>query len=146
APAVIAAAGISFGILVRQHRALRLEHSLRDDVLGRDQLDLVLLPRELTCDGAIDLRIDVGQVRSEEAVGDGAGRSVYCGHVKALSLAGTNFAGSSHGKTRTAISQTTRMPAFTIFPSCTASRAPGFVLGRRMATADRVRRYCARDR
>ena len=46
AAAVIAPAGIALGIFVGQHRALRLQHRLRDDVLRGDQLDLFLLPEE----------------------------------------------------------------------------------------------------
>ncbi len=43
AAAVVALAGIAFGVLVGQHRALRLQHGAGDDVLGGDQLDLVAL-------------------------------------------------------------------------------------------------------
>ena len=45
AAAVIAPARIALGVFVGQHRALRLEHRAADDVLGRDQLDLVALAR-----------------------------------------------------------------------------------------------------
>ena len=44
---IIAPARIAFGIFVGEHRALRLEHGARDDILRRDQLDLVLLAVEL---------------------------------------------------------------------------------------------------
>ena len=47
AAAVIAPARIALGIFVGEHRALRLEHGARDDVLRRDQLDLVLLALQL---------------------------------------------------------------------------------------------------
>ena len=47
AAAVIAPARIALGVFVGHHRALRLEHGARDDVLGGDQLDLVALPAEL---------------------------------------------------------------------------------------------------
>ena len=47
AAAVVALAGIAFGILVGQHGAGCIEHGLRDDVLRRDQLDLMLLAAEL---------------------------------------------------------------------------------------------------
>ena len=39
AAAVIAPAGIALGVFVRHHRALRLEHGARDDVLRGDQFD-----------------------------------------------------------------------------------------------------------
>ena len=45
--AVIAAVGRPLDGLVGQDRALRFEHETRDDVLGRDQLDAVLLPSQL---------------------------------------------------------------------------------------------------
>jgi len=68
AAAVIAAAGVALGILVREHRALGLQDGLGDDVLRGDHLDLILLPAELALDGFIELRIDIGQRRFEEAV------------------------------------------------------------------------------
>ena len=46
AAAVIAPAGIAFGVFVGQHRPLRLQHSARDDVFRGDQLDLVALAAE----------------------------------------------------------------------------------------------------
>ena len=69
AAAVIALAGIALGIFVGQDRALRLEHGARDDVLGRDELDLVLLPRQLVGDGSGEFGIGVGDRGAEEAVG-----------------------------------------------------------------------------
>ena len=68
AAAVIAPARIAFGVLVGHHRALRLEHGARHDVLRGDQLDLVALAAELERDGARDLGIGLGQARREEAV------------------------------------------------------------------------------
>ena len=52
AAAVVALARIAFGVLVGEHAAGGIEHGLRDDVLRRDQLDLVLLAAELLLDGA----------------------------------------------------------------------------------------------
>ena len=49
AAAVIAPAGIALGVFVGQHRALRLEHGARDDVLAGDQLDLRLLAVAARC-------------------------------------------------------------------------------------------------
>ena len=69
AAAVIAPAGIALGVFVGEHRALRLEHRARDDVLRGDQLDLVLLAAQLVADRRRDLGIDFGKGRSEEAVG-----------------------------------------------------------------------------
>ncbi len=43
AAAVVALAGITLGVLVRQHRALGLEHPRARVVLGGDQLDVVFL-------------------------------------------------------------------------------------------------------
>ena len=57
AAAVVAAPRQPFRVFVGEHRALRLEHRLADDVLGRDQLDLVTLATELLADGRRDLRI-----------------------------------------------------------------------------------------
>ena len=67
AAAVIALARQAFGILVGQHRALRFEHGAADDVLRRDQLDLVALAAELERDGIGDLRIAVGQRGGKQA-------------------------------------------------------------------------------
>src|SRR6266567_4217706 len=47
AAAIIALAGIAFGVLVGHHRALRLEDGAADDVLRCDQFDLMLLTTEL---------------------------------------------------------------------------------------------------
>ena len=44
---IIAAAGIPFGIFVREDGALRLQHRLADNVLGSDQFDLSLLAAKL---------------------------------------------------------------------------------------------------
>ena len=47
AAAVVAPAGIALGVFVGQHRARRLEHRARDDVLRGDQLDLLALAVQL---------------------------------------------------------------------------------------------------
>ena len=57
AAAVVALARQPFGILVGQHRALRLEHRAADDVLRRDQLDLVALAAQFAADGVGNFRI-----------------------------------------------------------------------------------------
>ena len=45
AATVIALARITFGVLVGQHRALRLEHARAGVVFRSDQLDVLFLPR-----------------------------------------------------------------------------------------------------
>ena len=67
AAAVITPSGITLGILVRQDRALRLEHRARDDVLAGDQLDLRLLAAKLARDRSGDLRIGNGQGSCENS-------------------------------------------------------------------------------
>ena len=83
AAAVIAPAGIAFGVFVGHHRALRLEHRLGDDVLRGDQLDLVALAAELQLDRAGDLGIGFGEPGGKERVGadrlgDGFGHGRTC--------------------------------------------------------------------
>ena len=74
AAAVVAPAGIAFGVLVGEDAAGRLEHGLGDDVLRRDQLDLMLLAAELLADRIGNLRIAVGQGLVEKAArGNGLG-------------------------------------------------------------------------
>ena len=67
AAAVITPSGITFGIFVRQNRALRLEHRARDDILAGDQLDLRLLAAKLARDSGGDLRVGGGQGSCEKA-------------------------------------------------------------------------------
>jgi len=50
AAAVVALAGIALGVLVRRHRADRLEHARPREVLRRHQLDLAALPVELAAE------------------------------------------------------------------------------------------------
>ena len=61
AAAVIALARIAFGVLVGEHRALRLEHRAADDVLRRDQFDLVALAAKLFADHVENFWVGVGQ-------------------------------------------------------------------------------------
>ena len=61
AAAVVAVAGIAFRVLVGEHGAGGLQHGARDEVLRRDQLDLVLLALQLAADDAGDLGIALGQ-------------------------------------------------------------------------------------
>src|SRR5438093_8621892 len=61
AAAVIPLARISLGVLVGEHRALRLEHRLAHHVLGGDQLEVVLLPLGLPANGGVHRGIGPGQ-------------------------------------------------------------------------------------
>ena len=67
AAAVIAPAGIALGIFVGEHRALRLEHGARDDVLGGDQLDLVLLAVQLAARRRGELGIAGGKAGAKRS-------------------------------------------------------------------------------
>ena len=65
--AVVALARVALGVLVREHRALRLEHRGRGEVLGRDQLDRGVLALTLAPDDVGDRGISGFQ--RVEAVG-----------------------------------------------------------------------------
>ncbi len=78
---IVAPARIALRIFVGEHRALRLEHRPRDDILRRDQLDLVLLPVELGGDRLGDVRIGLGEAAGEEA------RMLDVGEIEGGSLA-----------------------------------------------------------
>ena len=81
AAAVIALAGIAFGVFVGQHRTLRFEHGAGNDVFRGDQLDLPLLARELATDHAGDGAVTMGQIGGEKRVGGVVGR--LCGDAQA---------------------------------------------------------------
>ena len=68
AAAVVAPAGIALGVFVGQHRALRLEHRDRHEVLGGDHLERALLALELQIEYLGDLGIDFAD-RGVEVVG-----------------------------------------------------------------------------
>src|SRR5439155_14763166 len=68
AAAIVAPARIAFGIFIGIDRALRFEDGARDDVLGGDQFDLMLLAAELALDRGSDGRIGLGETGLEEAV------------------------------------------------------------------------------
>ena len=61
AAAVVAPARVALGVLVRHHRAHRLEHGVADEVLRRDQLEATVLAVDLVGDRLGDLR---GRCRS----------------------------------------------------------------------------------
>jgi hypothetical protein len=60
AAAVVALAGVAFGVLVGQNRALRLEHTRTRVVLRGDQLDMFLLTLELSGERASELGVEGG--------------------------------------------------------------------------------------
>src|SRR5262249_62154226 len=64
--AVVALAGVALGVLVGEHRALRLEHCRRREVLGRDQLDRRVLPLDLAADDAGDGRVGALERRAHQ--------------------------------------------------------------------------------
>jgi hypothetical protein len=69
AAAVVAPAGISLGVLVREDRAGRVEHGLGHEVLRRDHLERVLLALELALQNARDVGIDLSKRCGLEIVG-----------------------------------------------------------------------------
>jgi len=66
AAAVVALARIALGVLVREHRAGRLEHGRPGEILGGDQLELVALAAELAVDQTGDVGVEVVQARGPE--------------------------------------------------------------------------------
>ena len=80
AAAIVATARIALGVLVGQDRTLGLQHGARDDVLGRDQLDLVLLPLQFVLHGVEDRRIGALEARGEERVMRDGGAGLVNGH------------------------------------------------------------------
>ena len=68
APAVVAAARIAFRVFVGQHRAGGFQYRARDDVLGCDQLDLILLARQLRLHRRVQLGVGVADRVFEETV------------------------------------------------------------------------------
>src|SRR5581483_9574601 len=71
AAAVVALAGIALGVLVREHRAHRREHGLRDVILGRDQLERVVLTLRLEADRISDFLVDAVDAPLEKIVSRG---------------------------------------------------------------------------
>ena len=69
AAAVIALARKAFGIFVGEDRTLRLEYRAADDVLRRDQFDLVALATEFEADRFGDFGIGLRQMRREQGLG-----------------------------------------------------------------------------
>ena len=69
AAAVVAAAGVALGVLVREHGALRLQHRDGNEVLARDHLEVVALATELELEHLGDLGIDLGEGGIEDGLG-----------------------------------------------------------------------------
>src|SRR6185312_1597991 len=69
AAAVITLAGISFGVLVGQHGALRLEHPRAGVILGGNELNVLLLAMSLALDRLEELWVETfdGHRRPEHA-------------------------------------------------------------------------------
>src|SRR5262249_12446964 len=68
AAAVVAAAGVALGVLVRRHRAEALEDRRPGEVLRCDQLDLPALPLELAAERRGDLGVDLGDAGSAKVL------------------------------------------------------------------------------
>src|SRR5215469_7037766 len=66
AAAVVSPAGIALGVLVRKDRALGLEDGHRDNVLGGDQLDIVLLATKFLPDGPGQVGVGLRQASREK--------------------------------------------------------------------------------
>src|SRR6516164_5678230 len=66
AAAVITLSRQALGILIGEHRALRLKHGAADDVLRRDKFDLVTLPAQFELDRFGNFRIAFGKHRRVE--------------------------------------------------------------------------------
>jgi hypothetical protein len=62
AAAVVALGRIALGVLVGQHRALRLHHARARVVLGGDQLDVLLLPTLLVANGLSEFVVVAGDL------------------------------------------------------------------------------------
>ena len=65
AAAVVAPAGVTLRVLVREHGTRRLEDGLRDEVLGRDQLQVERLTPRLPPEERRDLRVRPLERRSD---------------------------------------------------------------------------------
>jgi hypothetical protein len=74
AAAVVALPGIALGVLVGENGALRLEDRLAHDVLGGDQLEVVLLALDLATDRREDRRVGPLERRAHR-------RALRSGHI-----------------------------------------------------------------
>jgi hypothetical protein len=71
---VVALARIALRVLVGEDRAGRVEHRLRHEVLGSDHLEGPLLATQLAVQDPLDVRVDLGEMRRLEVVGELAHR------------------------------------------------------------------------
>ena len=71
AAAVVAATGVALGVLVREHRALRLQDRDGHEVLGRDHLEVSALALQLAVEHLRDLGVDLGEGGVEVLIGHG---------------------------------------------------------------------------
>src|SRR5262249_37737200 len=71
--AIVAPARQALGVLVGQYRALGLQDGLADDVLGRDQFDLVALAADLAANGGSNVRVGLGERGGKGGMGGGRG-------------------------------------------------------------------------
>ena len=74
AAAVVALAGISLGVLVREHRSRGFEHGFADEVFRGNQLEALVLAAGFVVNGGGDLWIGFGQ------------RTVHLGSCHVVSL------------------------------------------------------------
>ncbi len=63
--AIVAPAGIALDGLVDHHRPQRVQTGEADQILRRNQFDLVLLAGEFTGNGAIDFRVGIPEMGGE---------------------------------------------------------------------------------
>nr|BFF08853.1 hypothetical protein GCM10025699_01560 [Microbacterium flavescens] len=69
AAAVVATPRVALGVLVGEHRALRLQHRHGHEVLGGDHLEVAALAFELTLEHLGDLGVDLGERGVEVLIG-----------------------------------------------------------------------------
>jgi hypothetical protein len=90
AAAVVALAGIAFGVLVGQDRALRFQHPRTRIVLGRDQLDMVFLALPLGIERSLQLGIEPGNRHVGGEHGQPLGGEADCTERRGYPLPSTN--------------------------------------------------------
>ena len=87
AAAVVAAARVTLGVLVRRHAPDRLEHGRPGEVLRGDQLDRPALALELAPDQLDEVRVDVGESRAPQLL-EGLHRDRHRCHFTARTWTG----------------------------------------------------------
>ncbi|MNV39729.1 hypothetical protein D3C71_1313190 [compost metagenome] len=76
AAAVVAAARITFGVLVRKDRTLRIEHGAAGEILRRDEFDGMHLAMSFGVNGRPDVAVGLGQGKGAD---DGQRPAGLCG-------------------------------------------------------------------